>query len=172
MNGAAIECRIYAEDPDNNFFPSPGTIRLLQTPTGPGIRDDSGVYEGWSVPIDYDPLISKLVAWGPTRKDAMDRMLRVLREYRVEGIQTNLNFFVEVLNDSDFRNGQFDTGHREVDEEPHGPAPPSQLERDLAVLSAILAEIERGKSSAELAETGSTRTSLWKTTGRRESLRH
>ena len=56
MKGAAIECRIYAEDPENNFFPSPGTIRLLRTPAGPGIRDDSGVYEGWTVPIDYDPL--------------------------------------------------------------------------------------------------------------------
>src|SRR5262249_10327331 len=73
MRGSAIECRVYAEDPDNHFFPSPGTIRLLRTPSGPGIRDDSGVYEGWTVPLDYDPLISKLVAWGPTRQDAIER---------------------------------------------------------------------------------------------------
>jgi acetyl-CoA carboxylase biotin carboxylase subunit len=174
MNGSAIECRIYAEDPGNNFFPSPGTIRLLQTPSGPGIRDDSGVYEGWTVPIEYDPLISKLVAWGPTRKDAMDRMQRALREYRVEGIQTNLKFFMEVLNDSDFRNGQFDTGFIEKWKKNHiAPSPLSPVERDLAVLSAILAEMERGKSSAEPAETAATRTvSFWKTTGRRESLRH
>jgi acetyl-CoA carboxylase biotin carboxylase subunit len=174
MNGSAIECRIYAEDPGNSFFPSPGTIRLLQTPSGPGIRDDSGVYEGWTVPIDYDPLISKLVAWGPTRKDAIDRMKRALREYRVEGIQTNLSFFMEVLNDSEFRNGQFDTGFIEKWMKNRvAPAPPSQVERDLAVLSAILADFERGKSGAEpVGGPGIPAASLWKTTGRRRSLRH
>ena len=174
LNGCAIECRIYAEDPENNFFPSPGTIRLLETPSGPGIRDDIGVYEGWTVPIDYDPLISKLVAWGPTRLDAVDRMQRALREYRVEGIQTNLNFFMEVLNDSDFRNGQFDTGFIEKWMKNRvAPSPTSQLERDLAVLSAILAEVERGKSSAEPTETDRAPVdSFWKTTGRREGLRH
>jgi acetyl-CoA carboxylase biotin carboxylase subunit len=173
LNGSAIECRIYAEDPENNFFPSPGTIRMLQTPSGPGIRDDSGVYEGWTVPIDYDPLISKLVAWGPARKDAIDRMQRALHEYRVEGIQTNLNFFVEVLNDSDFRNGQFDTGFIEKwIKKRTAPAPPTQVERDLAVLSAILAETERGRASVKPAEAdGSPPASLWKTTGRRRSLR-
>jgi acetyl-CoA carboxylase biotin carboxylase subunit len=173
MNGSAIECRIYAEDPGNNFFPSPGTIRLLQTPSGPGIRDDSGVYEGWTVPIDYDPLISKLVAWGPTRKDAVDRMQRALREYRVEGIQTNLNFFVEVLNDSDFRIGQFDTGFIEKwIKKRKTPAPATQVERDLAVLSAILAEMERGPASVKSAESdGTSPASLWKTTGRRRNLR-
>jgi acetyl-CoA carboxylase biotin carboxylase subunit len=173
MNGSAIECRIYAEDPDNNFFPSPGMIRLLQTPSGPGIRDDSGVYEGWTVPIDYDPLISKLVAWGPTRKVAMDRMQRALREYRVEGIQTNLNFFMEILNDPDFRNGEFDTGFIEKWTKKRVPSkPPSQVERDLSVLCAIFAISERGRSSLEPAETGSTpATSLWKTTGRRQGLR-
>jgi acetyl-CoA carboxylase biotin carboxylase subunit len=173
MNGSAIECRIYAEDPDNNFFPSPGTIRLLQTPSGPGIRDDSGVYEGWTVPIDYDPLISKLVAWAPTRKDALDRMQRALREYRVEGIQTNLNFFTEVLNDSDFRNGRFDTGYIEKWMRNRvAPTPPTQVERDLAVLSAILADVDRVKSSAELVEAdGTLAASLWKTTGRRQGLR-
>jgi acetyl-CoA carboxylase biotin carboxylase subunit len=174
MNGSAIECRIYAEDPDNNFFPSPGTIRLLQTPSGPGIRDDSGVYEGWTVPIDYDPLISKLVAWAPTRKDALDRMQRALREYRVEGIQTNLNFFTEVLNDSDFRNGRFDTGYIEKWMRNRvAPTPPTQVERDLAVLSAILADVDRVKSSAEPVEPdGTSAASLWKTTGRRQGLRH
>jgi acetyl-CoA carboxylase biotin carboxylase subunit len=174
MNGSAIECRIYAEDPDNNFFPSPGIIQLLQTPSGPGIRDDSGVYEGWTVPIDYDPLISKLVAWGPTRRDAMDRMQRALREYRVKGIQTNLNFFMELLNDSDFRNGQFDTGF--IDKwmkNRIAASPPSQVELDLAVLGAILAEMEKWKSPAKLSETDANETaSLWKATGRRQSLRH
>jgi len=174
LKGSAIECRIYAEDPDNNFFPSPGTIQVLQTPSGPGIRDDSGVYEGWTVPIDYDPLISKLVAWGPTRGEAIDRMQRALREYRVEGIQTNLSFFMEVLSDSEFRDGRFDTGFIEKWMKNRiPPAPPSLVERDLAVLSAVLADFERAKTAAEPGETtGLSPASLWKTTGRRQSLRH
>jgi acetyl-CoA carboxylase biotin carboxylase subunit len=173
FKGAAIECRIYAEDPDNNFFPSPGTIRMLQTPSGPGIRDDSGVYEGWTVPIDYDPLISKLVAWGPTREEAMNRMQRALREYRVEGIQTNLNFFREVLNDANFRSGRFDTGYIDRWMKKRIPLPPpSQAELDLAVISAILAESERLKAAARRDETIENSTeSIWKTTGRRGSLR-
>src|SRR5437870_6455810 len=110
MRGAAIECRVYAEDPWNNFFPSPGKITMLRTPSGPGIRDDGGVYAGWTVPIDYDPLLSKLVAWGATRDEAIRRMQRALREYHIEGIQTNISFFLAILNDPDFRKGSFDTG--------------------------------------------------------------
>src|SRR5213595_2551321 len=93
-----------------HFFPSPGRIAMLRTPSGPGIRDDGGVYEGWTVPIDYDPLISKLVAWGSTREEAIARMQRGLREYRVEGIRSNLAFFLEITDDPEFRAGDFDTG--------------------------------------------------------------
>jgi len=173
MQGAAIECRIYAEDPDNNFFPSPGTIRMLQTPAGPGIRDDSGVYEGWTVPIDYDPLISKLVAWAPTRNEAIDRMQRALREYRVEGIKTNLHFFMEVLNDPEFRNGEFDTSFIEKWRARRIPAAaPSQAERDLATLSAILADFDRSRSAVDRASTADVSSeSAWKRTGRQRSLR-
>src|SRR6266850_5271222 len=78
MRGSAIECRIYAEDPDNNFFPSPGKIVRLRKPSGPGVRDDGGVYEGWTVPIEYDPLISKLATWAPTRDEAIAQMRRAL----------------------------------------------------------------------------------------------
>ena len=139
MQGAAIECRIYAEDPENNFFPSPGAIRLLRTPAGPGIRDDSGVFEGWTVPIDYDPLISKLVAWAPSRGEAIQRMQRALKEYQVEGIKTNLAFFREVLDHPDFRAGDFDTGFidRWLRERP-GPAQVSEMEIDLAAIAAAL----------------------------------
>jgi acetyl-CoA carboxylase biotin carboxylase subunit len=170
MKGAAIECRIYAEDPENNFFPSPGTIRMLQTPSGPGVRDDSGVYEGWTVPIEYDPLISKLVTWGPTRDDAIQRMQRALGEYRVEGIETNLNFFRQVLDDSAFRNGQFDTSFIEQwrarqQKKSLELSAPSQSERDLAVIAAILVESEQQSPVPE------SRVSLWKSTGRKEGLR-
>ncbi len=110
LRGHAIECRIYAEDPDNNFFPSPGQITRLISPSGPGIRRDSGMYEGWTVPIDYDPLLAKLVGYGETRNDAINRLLRALYEYFVGGIKTNISLFRRILKDPDFRAGNLDTG--------------------------------------------------------------
>ena len=110
LRGAALECRIYAEDPENSFFPSPGLIRALEVPAGPGVRDDSGVYAGWTVPVEYDPLISKLVTWGATRREAIDRMRRAIGEYCVEGIQTNLGLFQSILRFPDFLEGKLDTG--------------------------------------------------------------
>jgi acetyl-CoA carboxylase biotin carboxylase subunit len=108
-NGHAIECRVYAEDPDNNFLPSPGRINFLQAPAGPGIRDDSGVRSGSEVSIHYDPMISKLAAWGRTRAEAIDRLRRALDEYRVEGIKTTLPFFREIVRDDEFIDGRLDT---------------------------------------------------------------
>jgi acetyl-CoA carboxylase biotin carboxylase subunit len=110
LRGHAIECRVYAEDPDNNFFPSPGQITRLISPSGPGIRRDSGMYEGWTVPIDYDPLLAKLVGYAETRDDAIDRLLRALYEYFVGGIKTNISLFRRILKDPDFRAGKLDTG--------------------------------------------------------------
>ncbi|MGO9519648.1 MAG: acetyl-CoA carboxylase biotin carboxylase subunit [Candidatus Korobacteraceae bacterium] len=110
VRGHAIECRVYAEDPDNNFFPSPGQITRLISPSGPGIRRDSGMYEGWKVPIEYDPLLAKLIGYGETRDDAIDRLLRALYEYFVGGIKTNISLFRRILRDPDFRAGKLDTG--------------------------------------------------------------
>jgi len=170
MKGAAIECRIYAEDPSNNFFPSPGKIQMLKTPAGPGIRDDSGVYDGWTVPIDYDPLISKLVAWAETRDDAIDRMRRALHEYRIEGIKTNVNFFKEVLMDREFRAGTFDTGFIERWLQRRGPEDAaSQLERDFAAIAAALAESSRAATPSD--SRSQNRPAHWKTSGRAEGLR-
>jgi acetyl-CoA carboxylase biotin carboxylase subunit len=108
--GSAIQCRIYAEDPDNGFLPSPGPIVGLQEPSGPWIRLDSGVYEGWVVPFEYDPLLAKLVVWGESREVAIERMQRAVGEYRVSGIRTNLGFFDGVLRDPVFREGRLHTG--------------------------------------------------------------
>ncbi|HEY3102590.1 MAG TPA: acetyl-CoA carboxylase biotin carboxylase subunit [Pyrinomonadaceae bacterium] len=108
--GHAIECRVYAEDPDNNFFPSPGKITFLRVPAGPGIRDDSGVSEGDEVSIHYDPMISKLAAWGRTRAEAIDRLRRALDEYAVGGIKTTLPFFREIVRDEEFIAARLDTG--------------------------------------------------------------
>ena len=109
-HGAAVECRIYAEDPANNFFPSPGKITSLAEPAGPGIRLDSGVYPGWTVPLDYDPMLAKLAVWAETRPYAIARSLRAIREYHVGGIATNLNFFQQLLTDPEFLAGNLETG--------------------------------------------------------------
>ena len=109
FRGHAIECRVYAEDPENNFFPSPGVIERLRVPMGPGVRDDTGVFEGWQVPVEYDSLLSKLIAWGADRDEAVARMERALGEYEVSGIKTNIAFFRRLLAHSAFRTGEFDT---------------------------------------------------------------
>jgi acetyl-CoA carboxylase biotin carboxylase subunit len=110
MRGAAIECRIYAENPANGFLPSPGRITGLVTPAGPGVRYDSGSYEGWEVPIYYDPLLAKLCVWAEDREAAINRLARVLDEYTVEGISTTIPFFRAIVRDEEFRRGDFDTG--------------------------------------------------------------
>ncbi len=108
--GHAIECRIYAEDPDAGFLPSPGHIRYLRRPAGPGIRDDSGVEEGFDIPVFYDSMISKLIAWGDNRSAAMARLERALSEYGVGGVKTTLPFFRWLLQRPEFVSGNVDTG--------------------------------------------------------------
>jgi acetyl-CoA carboxylase biotin carboxylase subunit len=110
MRGAAIECRIYAEDSENNFLPSPGRITRLVVPAGPGVRYDSGSYAGWEVPIYYDALVAKLCVWAETREGAINRLARVLAEYAVEGVRTTIPFFRAVVHSEEFRRGEFDTG--------------------------------------------------------------
>ncbi|HYK91320.1 MAG TPA: acetyl-CoA carboxylase biotin carboxylase subunit [Acidobacteriota bacterium] len=109
LRGWALECRIYAEDPERNFLPSPGVIGRLIEPQGPGVRVDSGVYQGWEVPIHYDPLVAKLVTYGSDRNQAIARMCRAIHEYRVEGIKTNLEFFADLLRDEEFTVGNLST---------------------------------------------------------------
>jgi len=109
QSGHAIECRVYAEDPDRNFMPCPGLITSLRTPGGPGIRDDSGVFEGFEIPIYYDPIISKLVVWGKDRQEAVVRMKRALVEYIVTGVKTTIPFHIRVMNNRHFLEGTFDT---------------------------------------------------------------
>ena len=111
MRGSAIECRIYAEDPANNFLPSPGRITQLAEPSGPGVRLDSGIYPGWNVPLDYDPMLAKLIVWADTREHAIERMLRALGEYYVGGIRTNIPLFSVILHDPAFRAGDLHTGY-------------------------------------------------------------
>jgi acetyl-CoA carboxylase biotin carboxylase subunit len=108
-SGWAVECRIYAEDPYANFMPSPGQITALRTPGGPWVRDDSGVYEGYTVPIYYDPLISKLIVWGPDRAVAIKRMARALAEYKVAGVRTTIPVLQHIMTHPDFVAGRLST---------------------------------------------------------------
>ncbi len=110
LNGHAIECRIAAEDPFNNFAPSLGDISAMAEPGGPGVRVDSSIYRGGRVSIYYDPMLAKLIVWAPTRAHAILRMRRALREYRVVGIQTNIPFHLGVMQSIDFQRGRLDTG--------------------------------------------------------------
>jgi acetyl-CoA carboxylase biotin carboxylase subunit len=146
--GHAIECRIYAEDPANNFFPSPGTITHLREPSGPGIRIDSGVTRLAEVSIHYDPMIAKLAVWGRTRREAIDRLRRALDEYEVSGITTTLPFFREIVRDDEFISGRLDTGfisrfneRRRTESEPA-----STVEADLATIAAALAYCKRQRT--------------------------
>ena len=110
MQGHALECRVYAEDPATNFLPSPGVLQYVRAPSGPGVRDDSSVYSGCEITSFYDPMLSKLIVWGNSREDAVDRMLSALREYVVLGVRTNLGFLIRVMRDPEFRKAQIDTG--------------------------------------------------------------
>ncbi len=139
LRGHAIECRIYAEDPDNNFFPSPGKITKLLRPSGPGVREDSGVYEGWTVPLDYDPMLSKLIAFAPDRLTAIARMRRALDEYFVGGIKTNLRLFRRILEHPDFISGHIDTGF--LDRLLATTVTPASDRKELAEIAAVSAAL-------------------------------
>ncbi|MFB6352112.1 MAG: acetyl-CoA carboxylase biotin carboxylase subunit [Bradymonadaceae bacterium] len=136
QRGHAVECRIYAEDADENFRPTPGTIVHLQEPGGPGVRCDSGVYEGFEIPVHYDPMVSKLCTWGEDREHAIERMRRSLDDYVLAGLTTNLAFHEEVLTHPDFRDGSYNTefipDYMETREQPEDP------NRDVAELAAVL----------------------------------
>ena len=173
IRGHAIECRIYAEDPDNNYFPSPGKIALLQEPAGPGIRIDSGMYEGWTVPIDYDPLLAKLIGYGEDREQAMARLTRALDEYFVGGIKTNISLFRRILRDAEFRTAKLDTGF--LDRMLKRPEDKTVNSRAVEV-AAIAAGLFAALGSTEQGSGGGSRapeeaSSNWKDTGRREALR-
>jgi len=171
QRGWAIECRIYAEDPENNFLPAPGRITRLTEPGGLGVRNDTGVYEGFEVSIHYDPMISKLVAWGATREEAIARMERALAEYVIHGPTTNIEFHRWILRHPRFRKGDFDT--RFIQQEFKGlPVAAEGLER-IAIAAAAI-EALNGNGAARPAATASAAASppsRWRIAARRDALR-
>ena len=164
LRGHAIECRIYAEDPENNFLPSPGTITRLRVPHGPGVRDDGGVYEGSEVSIHYDPMISKFAVLGRDRTEAIERMRRALLEYEISGIKTTLPFFREVMEDEEFVSGSLDTGFIERFHQRREPYPPEQTVSDIAIIAAALSASKKTGSAA--TSSSSNAPSRWVMSGR------
>src|SRR5262249_161188 len=154
-----VECRIYAEDPYHGFLPSPGKITRLRTPSGPGIRDDSGIYEGYEVSIYYDPLLSKLVAWGKDRTEAIQRMSSALREYQVLGIQTTVEFYQRIMVDPTFLSGNVSTSFLE-DFFSRTNTQNSQPDPTVAMIAAAIFELESLSSAP--ATSRSANVSGWK----------
>jgi len=174
IRGHAIECRIYAEDADNNFFPSPGKIETLLSPAGPGIRLDNGVYAGWTVPIDYDPLLAKLIAYGQDRQQAISRLARALPEYFVAGIKTNLGLFRRILADKSFQSGEIDTGYLERLLKIETDGEDRKGTADVAAIAAAVFTVLESRVTASNNGTGvagaGPATSSWKRAARTEGL--
>jgi acetyl-CoA carboxylase biotin carboxylase subunit len=171
--GHAIECRIYAEDPDQNFMPSPGLVRALRPASGPGIRDDGGVTAGYTVPVFYDSMIAKLVAWADNREQAIARMSRALSEYQVLGIRTTIPFFVWLMKQDDYRAARYDTTWLDRLLTSRRGMSFNELQPDEALLVTLAAALETyqratvdsGRSDAD-ATAG-----LWQRAARAEALR-
>lgn len=170
FNGHAIECRINAEDPYNNFMPSTGRITHSLLPTGPGVRVDTGVYPGFEVTPFYDPMIAKLIVWGETRAQAILRMRRALEEYRIVGVRTNIPFHQTMMDSHRFMGGQYDTRFVEerfsLDEAGEGKA----LHAETAAILATLVAHREAERSANIVNRNERDTSNWKWVGRWERM--
>jgi acetyl-CoA carboxylase biotin carboxylase subunit len=148
--GHSIECRISAEDPFNNFMPSPGVVRHISEPNGLGIRTDGYVYEGYEIPMHYDPMISKVITWGRTRAEALDRMRRALYEYKITGVKTSTKFLERIMVNKDFMEGNYDTHFIEKNsEELLTPcANEETLSADMAIIATYIDYTNRIEKAA------------------------
>jgi acetyl-CoA carboxylase biotin carboxylase subunit len=158
QRGHAIECRVYAEDPDRGFLPSPGRISAVRIPGGPGIRTDSGVYAGYEIPIHYDPLLSKVIAHGEDRESAMARMRRAVAEHRIVGVATTLPFHERLLRHDAFMAGNYDTSL--VERMADDPSAVDEPRLDLAIAAAAIASFRAcGRPNPKAA--GSPQSPWW-----------
>lgn len=165
--GHAIECRIYAEDPENNFMPSPGIIKHIREPRGLGIRIDGYVYEGFEIPLFYDPMIAKLISWSKTREEAVLRMKRALREYQITGVKTSIGFLKRIMENDDFRLGVYDTHfiEKNMDLLMELKRKCTRSCKDIAAIAAFL-EFQHINKQAQKEE-GKKDENKWKDAGRR-----
>jgi acetyl-CoA carboxylase biotin carboxylase subunit len=167
VRGWAFECRILAEDPYNDFQPSIGRVMGLYEPTGPGVRVESGIYEGFEVSLYYDSMISKLIVWGETRGEALLRMRRALEEYRIIGIKTNISFHQQMMDSTRFIGGQFDTTF--VESRFAMSEPRREEQRKTAAIAAALLVHNRGWRTASLQQ---PEQSPWKQIGRWRAMQY
>lgn len=167
QRGHAIECRIYAEDPQSNFIPSPGLIRHITEPLGLGVRTDGYVYEGYEIPLYYDPLISKLIIWAPTRAEAIDRMKRALYEYKITGIKTNITFVQRIMEAEPFVKGLYNTHFIDsnIDFLMKNTEDCFDCE-DIAMIIAFLDYENKQQKRLDFAKDKVQKTSNWKNIGR------
>src|SRR6202163_2273211 len=170
--GHSMEVRLYAEDPENNFFPSPGKILSRRAPSGPGIRLDEGVYEGWTVPNEYDPLLSKLIAWGNSREETIARLRRALDEYTITGIKTNAGLFRRILSEPDFLRGEIHTKWLDqlLTRKKHTASENEGSATDAAAIAAALWQATKNGSSTPASPSWPENHSRWKVEGRRQQL--
>jgi acetyl-CoA carboxylase biotin carboxylase subunit len=170
QNGHAIQCRIYAEDPDNNFMPNPGVIKHITEPHGLGMRCDGYVYEGYEIPIYYDPMITKLISWGETREEAIFRMRRGLYEYKITGVKTNIKFLEKIMDTPDFIHGRYNTHFIEQNERFLKASSSCGREcEDIAIMAAFfdyITKLERIQPPTYTGELGSN----WKDFGRKRNV--
>jgi acetyl-CoA carboxylase biotin carboxylase subunit len=150
--GHSIECRISAEDPFNNFMPSPGIIRHISEPNGLGIRTDGYVYEGYEIPMHYDPMISKVISWGRTRSESIERMRRALYEYKITGVKTSTKFLERIMMNKDFRDGEYNTHF--IEEHSEELLTPCTTEKAVSIDMAIIAAYIDYTSKLEKAAMG------------------
>ena len=163
-NGCAMECRIYAEDPDNNFLPSPGTIRALRSPGGYGIRYDTSAFEGCNISVHYDPLISKLVVWGKDREETRRRMLRALNEYSITGIKTTIPFLKKVIKNKFFISGDIDTNF--IASRIERSSAPSDESLKIAILTAVVDHFKKVEKESLFHNQNHPEKSQWKIAGK------
>jgi acetyl-CoA carboxylase, biotin carboxylase subunit len=162
QTGHSIECRIYAEDPDNNFMPSPGKIHKISEPLGFGVRTDGYVYEGYDIPIHYDPMISKLIVWGNTRDEAISRMRRALYEYKITGVKTSINFVERIMNNENFINGKYDTHFLEENQKQLSNKKDPENCEDMVIIAAYINYLDKLNRAEENRKAFAPAQSRWK----------
>ncbi len=162
QRGHSIECRIYAEDPDNNFMPSPGKIYKISEPLGLGVRTDGYVYEGYEIPIYYDPMISKLIIWGKTRDESIRRMRRALYEYKITGVKTSIKYLERIMNNKNFIDGNYDTHFIENNQADLMSSSPCEDCDDMVIIAAFIDYLQKISNSGEHSKEFVRPQSRWK----------
>ena len=169
MHGHSIECRIYAEDPQNNFMPNPGLIKHISEPLGLGVRTDGYVYKGYEIPIYYDPMISKLIIWAKTRNEAIARMKRALYEYKITGVKTSIPFLEKIMDSPDFKTGKYNTHFIDKNTEQLTIDEPCEPEcQDIAMFVTYLDFMK--KQASQVRDNVTNKPSPWKEFGKKRNM--